>query len=447
MKTTLDRPKRWRIWACLIALQSTPIIFPAMPPVISPAISGQTDTLTLDTVLAQADTAHPDLNLARAQEEAAQSEWALASSLNDFQLSLEGALRSGRNAVYNDRFHPDHQIALIARKKLYDAGRSETRSNAAREEVAARGLQIMETRAQRRLTLMARYFDVLIADMQYNADTEFTAVNYVGWDNAKDRQALGQMTQGELLELEARYLESRSRRNDAGRKLREKRMQLASAMSRTSLVLEELIDPPLPGNNRKLPGLERLVTQAMAHNPKLRAQQQWLAAARERVAAARSDYRPYLELETSASAWSRDASTRDEARAGLNFVIPLWQGNRQTASVAREQARIAELEAQHSKLQMELRETLLNTWEEIQFLQDSERRNAEAWAAHKDMSLEKARAEYELELKTNLGTSMAETQVARLKRRSVEYRLALAWERLEALLGTPLTEVKTKEPA
>jgi hypothetical protein len=30
---------------------------------------------------------------------------------------------------------------------------------------------------------------------------------------------------------------------------------------------------------------------------------------------------------------------------------------------------------------------------------------------------------------------MAETQVAKLRKRAVEYRLALAWARLEALLG------------
>ena len=50
-----------------------------------------------------------------------------------------------------------------------------------------------------------------------------------------------------------------------------------------------------------------------------------------------------------------------------------------------------------------------------------------------------------MELRTNLGTSMAETQSARLRRRAVEYRLALALARLEALLGTPLETVKVEE--
>lgn len=46
---------------------------------------------------------------------------------------------------------------------------------------------------------------------------------------------------------------------------------------------------------------------------------------------------------------------------------------------------------------------------------------SEVNAAYRDIALEKARAEYELELKANLGNSMAETQVARLRERLIEY--------------------------
>jgi hypothetical protein len=38
-------------------------------------------------------------------------------------------------------------------------------------------------------------------------------------------------------------------------------------------------------------------------------------------------------------------------------------------------------------------------------------------------------------MKTNLGTSMAETQTALLRRKRVEYQLALALARLAALAG------------
>lgn len=401
--------------------------------------------LTLDAVLALADAPHPDLDLARAREAGARAEARLADSLDDFRLSLEGALRTGRNEFYNDRYHPDHQARLSARKNLYDGGLSDIGVAAAQAEASARSLQVMDARAQRRLTLMARYFDVLLADMQYNADTEFLAVAYVDWDNNKDRHALGQIPQWKLVELESRYMDVRTKRNDTRRNLREKRMQLALAMNRTDLVLEDLLDPALAENDRKLPQFDVLLSHALNHNPGLQAQAKLLSAAQTRREAVRAAYRPSVEFEAEAAAWSRESSTRDDVRAGLNFVMPLWQGDRVDAGLAREQARITEIQLQHEKMTMQLRESLLSVWEEIQYLLDSERQSTKTSVQYRDLALEKARAEYEMELKTNLGTSMAETQVAQLRRRAVEYRLALAWARLEALLGTPLADVKMKD--
>lgn len=402
--------------------------------------------LTLETVLAAAEAPHPQLDLAQAQAAAAEAEAELADSLDDFQLSLEGSLRSGRNAYYHDRFHPDHQIRLTARKRLLDAGRTSLRAAAAGEEAAARGLYLRDAAAQRRVSLMARYFDVLLADMQYNADTEFMAVSYVSWDNGRDRHALGQLPQTDLQELDARYRADLARRNDTRRLLRDKRMQLAIALNRDTPVQEDLADPRLADNDRPLPELPALLAHAETHNPRLAAQHNLLAAAQSRRDAARADYRPSLELEAEAAGWSRNASTRDELRAGLNFIVPLWQGGRQDASTARETARIAELRAQTEQMRQQLREDLRALVEEIDYLRGSARQEAQIHAQWREQALDKARAEYEMELKTNLGTSMAETQAAQIRLRRVEYRLALALARLEALLGGPLSTVATTPP-
>ena len=54
------------------------------------------------------------------------------------------------------------------------------------------------------------------------------------------------------------------------------------------------------------------------------------------------------------------------------------------------------------------------------------------------LALERSRGQYEVELKTDLGASMAETVEANLRSRRNEYQLALALARLEALMGKPL---------
>jgi len=397
--------------------------------------SGQ--PLTLEAVLLTAEVSHPDLDLARARQDVALADVRAAESLNDFRVSLEASLRSGRNELYDDHYQPDHSARLVVRKTLWDDGRQQVSRLAVGQESEALGLQLLDIRAQRRLSLMARYFDVLLADMQDAADTEFLAVAYVAWDNAKDRQALGQMASWELNELENRYMDARTLRDDGRRKLREKRMQLGAAMNRPGIVQEELVDPRLPGNDRPLPEFETLLAQVMERNPRLLAQRQLLAAATSRLGVVRADYRPSLEFEAEAATWDRPSTTRDDLRAGFNLVWPIWQGGRADARIGKEQARFQESQALHDKLVADLRQAVLEAREEIQHLRERERRRVEVNAAYRDMALEKARAEYELELKTNLGNSMAETQVARLRQRAVEYRLALAWARLEALLGGP----------
>ena len=57
---------------------------------------------------------------------------------------------------------------------------------------------------------------------------------------------------------------------------------------------------------------------------------------------------------------------------------------------------------------------------------------------HRDLVLERSRGLYEMELKSNLGTSMTDTVEANLRARRTEYQLALSFSRLEAILGIPL---------
>lgn len=435
MRSYLSRTRRAGVGlACLIIVNAATVNAADAPA-----------ALTLDGVLALADAAHPDLDLARAQEQAARAEAQFADSLNDLRVTLEGALRSGRNEVYQDRFHPDHYARLVARKPLFDAGRAEASQSAATQDAGARTLLVEDVRAQRRITLMARFFDVLLAEMQDHAETEFLANAYVNWDHAKERETVGLSGRPELAELEARYQDARARRDDTRRKMREKRMQLGLAMGREGVAYDELIDPVLTGNERALPEFDVLVQHALTHNKRLRALSAQLAAARSRVDAARAEYRPTLEFEAETAAWSRASSTRDDVRAGVNLVIPLWQGGRQDAALAREHARIAQLQAQQQKTALDLREAVQSIFEEIQLLRDAERRSAEINAQYRDVALAKARAEYEMELRASLGVSMSETQAAKSRLRSVEYRLALAWARLDALLGTPLLVVKSKD--
>jgi len=398
------------------------------------------EPLTLDEALATVSAAHPDRRVAESELALSRADRDQAASRQDFNLFLDGSLRSGRRP--DGDWKPDNIGRIVARKPLLDFGRSSQAIAAADQEIAARQAALLNIESLRRIDIMARYFDVLLADMQYAADNEFMTVAYLDWDKARERFELGIGSRPDLLRLEAFYQDWRERRNASLQRMRSTRQKLAHAMYRPGTLPTELAEPALKDNARPVPEYESLLAWVLEKNPRVLTLQAQAAAADARVASILAERNPVLDAEVIGGGYSRESTTRDELSAGLVFTIPLYQGGRVDARMARERAQKERSAAELDKLRLDLADTLLATLQEIEWLRGSSRPAAERQIEYRDWALERARAEYELELKTNLGSSMAETQAAQLRRKQVEYRLALALARLEALSGGSLPPVE-----
>lgn len=403
------------------------------------------ERLTLDEALATAAAAHPERRVAESDLAMARADREEAAGRMNFNLFLDGTLRRGRQP--GGDWKPDNAGRIVARKPLFDFGRSGRLIDAAEQEIAARQLTLMDVESLRRIDIMARYFDVLLADLESAVDDEFMAVAYVSFDDLRDRHEVGEISFPKLLAEEARYQDLRERRNASQQRMRATRQRLANAIYRPGALLVELAEPALPDNERPVPDYETLLPWVLAHNPRIKAMEAQLAAADARLEAIRAERNPSLEAEVSGANYSRETSTRDDLSAGLVFNVPLYQGRRVDARIAREEALKSRTAASLEKLRLDLSETLLATLQEIVWLRESARPAADKQIEYRDWALERARAEYELEMKTNLGTSMAETQAAKLRRKQTDYRLALALARLEALSGGRLPPVEgAKQP-
>ena len=393
--------------------------------------------LTLADALAAADQAHPDVAMAEADVASAKADVTAAGARQDLTVTVEGVLRQGRPTAGSPDWRADNSGRVVARKNLYDFSRTSSTVDAAEAELAAREQALISSRDQHRLEVMARYFDVLIADQQYAADNEFMAVVYVSFDNARDRMELGQLSRPDLAVLEAKYQDIREKRNASLARQRLARSALANAMYRPGELASDLVDPALAENDLKLPDYETLLPVVLAHNPTWLAQQQLLTASQKRLDSLRHENSPTLDAEVEAGQYSRDALTRNSVSGGLIMTWPIYQGRRVDARIAREQAQFAKLQAATEGLKLSLSQALLQTMLEIDQLRNSARPAAKQQISYRDIALDRSRAEYELELKTNLGDSMAQTMTAQQRARGVEYRLALAIARLAALTGEP----------
>ena len=397
--------------------------------------------LTLEDALATVDAPHPMMQAAQANLDLALADEKLAGSTNDAMLTAEGILRQGRPTTGSNDWLDDNVGRLVLRKTLLDFGRESGQVDAARQEVNARQLALMETRDARRIDIMARFFDVLLADARYGAENEFMAVFYVNWDDSKKRYDLGEMTASDLASREARYQDQREKRNRSLLAQRATRQKLANVLNQPGKLQSVLAPPQLKQNDLPLPAYEAMLPLALESNRKLLALQAQLNAVASRSDAIRASRAPTLDVEVIAGDYSRDTSTRDRLSGGLILNLPLYQGARVDSRLARQVAERTRLEAQAEQYRRELAESLLETLQEIEWLRNSARPAARVQIDYRDKALDRARAEYELEMRTNLGVTMAETQAAAIRASEVEYRLALALARLEALVGRPLSEL------
>lgn len=400
--------------------------------------------LTLEAALSTADAAHPVMQAARADLDLALADEKVAGSVNDATLAAEAILRQGRPTIGDDDWLDDNLGRLVLRKTLLDFGRASGQVAAARQEVNARQLALMDMRDARRIDIMARFFDVLLADARYGAENEFMAVHYVRWDDSKKRHELGEMSDSQLAELEVRFQDARERRNRSLMAQRATRQRLANALNQPGRLPSVLALPQLGQNDLPLPAYEDLLPLALESNRKLLALQAQLSAVASRSDAIRASRAPTLDVEVIAGDYSRDTSTRDRLSGGLVLNWPLYQGERVDSQLARQVAERTRLEAQVEQARRELSESLLETLQEIEWLRGSARPAARVQIDYRDKALDRARAEYELEMRTNLGETMAETQQAAIRASEVEYRLALSLARLEALVGQTLTALATQ---
>jgi len=388
------------------------------------------DTLTLEYALSLADEAHPDLMLQEAQVQAAEADKATVDSDNGLRINIEGRLQYVEppdNFSYLD--HNDSNVALTVRKDLYDFGLHDARSKAAQLDISASQYTFLNARAQRRLQIMQRYFDVLLADLQFNRYNEEMAVEYVSFDRLRKRKQAGEVSDYQVKKQESVYQQVRYLRVAAENDQRRTRALLAEALNHPGELPSNLAKPDLSVLKRKIPDYDDLMTEAVASNYKLKSMQMKLQAAEEQLAAARACDNPSIQAEFDAYKYARDnIASYDKYRANIYFKIPLYTGGCADAARARALAKLYKSRAQLEQSHSLLRQRILDTWLDLQSLQ-ARRQQMRVLNDFRDLNLDRSRALYEMEVTADLGDAMVKTTEAEYLSTQADYKMAEAWLR------------------
>ena len=440
MKSTMQddtyfRTAGWCLLAGLTLLLGRPVCAESLP-----------EPLTLEYALSRAQQMHPRLQRSESLLQQAQAQARIADAENDTRLQLEARLRYSDPLINyeNANIREDHRLGLSLDKTLYDFGRSSSREKSAEILVQSRKYDFLESRRQQRLEIMRRYFDVVLADFEFVRYNEDMAVVFVALEKLRERHALGQLSEIDLLEKEAEYRRVRSLQLAAQNQQRITRARLAYAMDRPGELPATVARPgKLPQLEKPIPELEKIQAQAMLNNNSLQALRAEIESVREKLSEVQAETRPVLIGGAEANAYSRARAGYDRWRVELKLEVPLLSGERVDAAAAQQRAKLYRLQAALEDRSEQIKQEILELWLQLENLH-IQRKQMQVQSEYRELYLDRSRALYDMEMTTDLGDAMVRITEAERDVMVTDFNIALVWEQLQVLTGDTLTTVDKK---
>ncbi|MCP4768997.1 MAG: TolC family protein [Gammaproteobacteria bacterium] len=415
------------------------ILLLALAPSLALCADQLPEPLTLEAALNSAQNpAHFELLEVDQRLQALSAELGIEQGNNDFRIDLTGRIRQvGLNDIAEeldvDEDGGDSAASLVLSKPLYDFGLQDSLESTMGLQHQALEMQKQLLIERRRLAIMEKYFAVLNADNQFLSENEALAIGFIRYDNAAQDHELGLVAEIEVLRLQTEYEVIRQKRHLAVQRQRLTRNILAEAMGYPGQLSSDLEIPVVDSERSLLDDIESLVMRAMQFSLEARVAMANTRAAQAAIKIAESADGPTLDLELEVSTYERETRTRDDWRAGLYIEIPLYAGS-SPAKVNLAMAKYRQALAHQQQLHSHLRLEVLRLWQQLKQLQ-LENLGRVVEQDYRDRYLDRSRAEYELEFKTDLGDSMVLYSRSYSERMQTLYAFELAYQKLAALVG------------
>ncbi len=398
------------------------------------------EPLRLSDILALADAPHPSISGAQLDYETAQVISGFHESAN--QLNLEAVLfprRVDRAAPEADSSLSDGYAAVRLSHPLYDFGRRSTDRAVANLELERSSQQLEFARAQRRIEIMRRFFDVLLADLDYGVKDEKMTLAFLRYNRFLEEMEMHEAhAEVDVLALETIYREEFLIRQAASYSRMGARRNLGMALGFSDYVPRDLHTPDLSNYvEREVPEFEALLEQVLHNSHDMRQAELKLEQAEAAADVSESKYRPQLDLVLEATGWEEKTGSRNAASVGIQFRVPIAAGERRKRDLRLSRIAIDRARADLAQTEHEIRKRAFELWKALT-LHHIDLNAAEVRIDYRDQYMDRARTLYELEERSDLGDAQAELLRALLEDYRVKFNLTLTWSEIDALTGAPV---------
>lgn len=399
------------------------------------------DKLSFETAMKIADEGNSyQALMIQADYEDLTSELLKISGTSDVNISLVALAQYVEPSVSRpENTNDDHKVSVLLTKQLMDFGFSDEKIQSAQARLDSVKLMMEQMRLTKRIEVARKFFDIKLADLQFNLDNEAISTAYIKFHKTEERNELKQSSDVELLQAQFEYQQVRARRYESETMQRISRASFAESIARPKDLPADVIVPDISFISRNRPEFEDVLKLAMENNLQLRAQKFLVEAAQRELAASRKEGGSTLSTEVEWAEYSYEMTSRSNWRAALKYSVPLYENDSVKSLRAKAMATVQKQKAKQIQIESEIRQQCLEVWQRIYVLKAKQDTDVVA-EEYRELYQDRSRAFYEMEFRTDLGDSFTRVSEAKLEKFKNNFELVMSWMKLAMLTGSTLEE-------
>jgi len=377
---------------------------------------------------------HPQVKASESIVDMAAANIDKISSDNDLNVVFQGYLTVVEPSELSpNESNNNSKALLLARKKLYDFGYSDAQKTAAQTLFKSKKNLLLNKRQQHQLTVIADFYDVLVADKYSSWRDETTTYAFFKYNKNQDFHEFGKVSDIELLRTENIFREERHLRTLAEQQQQITRIQLSDSLNRPGDLASELLMPVVDWE-KPIPLVDTILEKALQNNPGLIAAKTAVQAAKEELIAVNASDNAVIHGEVMAADYRRKTGSTHPLSAGLVIEVPLYSGGKIKSDIAIARAQLSEQQSLMRLVELSIRQTAAELYVQLNTVKD-ELAALKVSEDYGELYLDKNRALYELEVASDFGDAMVRVSEVDYKKTKALLSYALLEAKLLALQG------------
>lgn len=344
-------------------------------------------------------------------------------------LDLELANRS----EYSSGTNNSHGFVYL-KKTLYDQN-IEIGKDTQLESIGNANLSFQQLQQNKIINIMRSFFDIILADMSYETALEKLAMSAIREGRVKDDYDIQQASEVELLEKQTNTQISQIQRIKTESKQIQTRANLAQLLN---INYEQRPDDVVKPDFKKL--LEKKLAEfehyqkQLTNNPKLKQLEQSLKSIKRQISQEKDNLGIVLSSNARLGEQAYQRDKNGKWHLGINLSMPFGTDSKQDNKISQLQIQAKQQQLQIEQHQQSLIGMALDYYLKLKSLQQIHKALI-IELDYRDLYLEKARANYELEIKSDIGNAMVNYTDSEKKLAENEFDYVITLMQLHYLIG------------